>query len=381
MWRRRPKDFWRFFREEHDLVNGFPSKEHISDKSKNMRAIKKFYHTTGCSYLELHPASHSMRHYGDCLAFMDDLAASYTGQPEILWFLKNPNGCRGEGIRVLPTSQVFTEFGITTADLMDSTSRINACKRTTSSLHIDMIQKEVYPPLLIHGSTFHVRTYLLVVSTNPYVVLFRNGFVLRNLHRYATYEEGKTEIRTTEGGKKTLPLENYITHTTFQKSHPDYSYPNHWWQFDKLREYFGEEKYSNLLVSLKKMATTLTDVIQSQNPKQKGFYFFLSVDCIVRDDLTPQLLEMNTIPYLGILPEVWKTRQQEDFKVVNEILHIMYKYHSEIKTGDSSDVASLALSKDWELLRNNHADPEYRFELCRDCSKKPKNSEGTREEL
>ncbi|MCL4419353.1 tubulin--tyrosine ligase family protein, partial [Patescibacteria group bacterium] len=106
---------------------------------------------------------------------------------------KHPTGGRGEGIRVLPTSLLLSGFDMTVSDLENAESRTLACRRATSSFHVEMIQKEVYPPLLIHGSTFHVRTYLLIVSTDPYVVLFRKGFALRNLHPYTTYVPGETE--------------------------------------------------------------------------------------------------------------------------------------------------------------------------------------------
>lgn len=364
LWRQKPQDFWEFFSPEKDIVNRFPSVGHINDKANNMRAIKLFFQGIGCNYEEVHPASYSLRNYGDCLAFLEDVdviqRASSTN--ETLWYIKNPKGTQGKGIRVLPTSFLLLELGIASDKFGDHNTRQNVCRRLKVERHAEFLQKQIHPPLLIHGSTFHARFYILILSTDPYIVLFRKGFVLRNLYPYQEYApehvkpvaldrnndnqggEGP-EVKPKEG-PMTLPLESYITHTTFQERHANYSYTDHFWLFNKVEEYFGSEKMGVLLDSLQRLAMTMTDVIEPGNTKQEGLYFFLAVDSVVKNDMSVRLLEVNTVPYIGVESDMWQGRQREDFKIANEVLHLGYKYWG------LKEREGLVLSEDWEMLRD-----------------------------
>jgi hypothetical protein len=376
-WRQKPRDFWEYFSPGKDIVNRFPSYGHINDKAGNMKAIKSFFQGIGCNYEDLHPASYSLRNYGECLAFLEDAHGLHedSSKPDTLWYIKHPRGTGGKGIRVLPTSFLLSELKITSDDISGKATREATCRRLRAARRTDFFQKQIHPPLLIHESTFHVRIYLLVLSTDPYVVLFRKGFILRNLHPYQEYspeeserffqeedkktkskeetkekgesDEGETRLEEEQGdNSRTLPLEGFITHTTFQEKHLNYSYTDHFWLFDKVEEYLGEEKMEVFLNSLKRMAATMSDVIEPENPKQEGLYFFLAVDSVVKEDMSVRVLEMNTVPYLGIESEVWEGRQREDFKIANEVLHLVYKFWGlKEKTG-------LVLSDDWELLRD-----------------------------
>lgn len=223
--------------------------------------------------------------------------------------------------------------------------------------------------------------YLLIVSTNPYVVLLRKGFALRNIHPYEEYVEGQSRIVENEDGTKTLPLDSYITHTTFQKKHENFTYPDHWWTFDKVEEYFGPENSEKIITGLKKIASIVTDILEGHNPKERGLYYFLAIDSIIRSDFSAQMLEMNTIPYLGILPDMVESRQREDFKLVNEILHIVYSFETHSRNPERDFQAKkLELSPDWHLIRNDYNQPEFRAAPKTDC-KTPKTDKKFQTEL
>ena len=47
-----------------------------------------------------------------------------------------------------------------------------------------VIQRYITNPLLVHGRKVDLRAYLLVASTDPYIVLFRPGYVRLAMDQY-----------------------------------------------------------------------------------------------------------------------------------------------------------------------------------------------------
>lgn len=233
-----------------------------------------------------------------------------------------------------------------------------------------LVQESIEPLLLVHGSRFHIRSYLLIVSTDPFIALFRNGFALRSFHPYLPYIPGRPKVNPR---KKSLPLAQYITHTKFQEMHPRYSYADHWWTYDRIQKYFeseeslGSEKFSNLLDNVKRMTLTVSDTLRPRHPAKKGMYYFLSVDMMVKSDLTLRLLEANTSPLLAVQPYMWNARVKEDFKIMNEILHIIYTYYTESRKDGQFDPTSLILSPDWDLLDDEYSVPSRRYAPLVSC--------------
>ena len=70
-----------------------------------------------------------------------------------------------------------------------------------------MVQRYIENPLLVNGRKLDLRAYLLVASTDPYVVLFRPGYVRLAMDQYDS--EGMSPF-------------SHLTNQYVQKKHPEY---------------------------------------------------------------------------------------------------------------------------------------------------------------
>lgn len=376
LWKNVPEDFWHHFNPETNLVNRFPEAHHISDKLSHDKLIKAFFARTGCSWREMYPLSFDLHDDKECKQFVE--ACFEDAEAEKIWFFKPSGGRGGSGIRVLPTHAILPpDFYPVPSNIKERKDWVRAkteyfCASPEISKDF-LVQEAIEPLTLIHGARFHIRAYLLIVSTDPYIALFRNGFALRSFHPHVPYSRsGKAKVNPRT---KSLPLNQYITHTKFQEKHPSYSYPDHWWTYDKLRKYYreqpelGDDKFLLLLDAIKKMTLTVSDTLLPNNPTSKGLYYFLSVDMMVKADGSLRLLEANNSPLLAVQPGMWEGRIAEDFRIMNEILHIVYTFHMDSKIPGKADPKSLVLSPEWDLLHDNFSEPERRYAPVRYCDK------------
>ena len=62
----------------------------------------------------------------------------------------------------------------------DILNRMVHCFKT-----ISLIFSYIKRPLLLEGRKFDLRAYMLIASTNPFLVLSRHGYVRLSLHQYS----------------------------------------------------------------------------------------------------------------------------------------------------------------------------------------------------
>ena len=94
---------------------------------------------------------------------------------EGVWILKPANESCGVGIEMIDDIKKFQE-------IMNEEEKYN---------REYVIQKYIENPLLIENKKFDIRCYAMVVSTDPYILLFKHGYVRRALETYKVDSEDR----------------------------------------------------------------------------------------------------------------------------------------------------------------------------------------------
>ena len=200
-------------------------------------------------------------------------------------------------------------------------------------------------PLLLHGRKFDMRMYVLVASTNPVVLFWREGYIRRALQRY----DPTAPFAGNEG--------MHITNTHRQKKFGGYRPKSHIWSMAQLREYLATHIGAEALRLFNRRMSTFVPwaartVVQAllESPSgqptningrmrdsvdwaRNGTYQLIGLDFMVNDQMEFAFIEGNPRP--GLDQETkWQTNYMVD--MVGEMVELVF----EVQTG-----APLALGK------------------------------------
>jgi len=124
----------------------------------------------GCTFesLGVQPKSWDMNRPSECKAFFDEHEDK--GRMIVFKSCKAGEGSKGAGISV-------------TDDLGEYREQWGKCE--TGAFNY-VAQHYIEHPLLIKNRKFDMRVYILVASTQPYIVFFNPGYIRRSLAEYVS---------------------------------------------------------------------------------------------------------------------------------------------------------------------------------------------------
>jgi tubulin--tyrosine ligase like protein 10 len=160
-----------------------------------------------------------------------------------------------------------------------------------------VIQKYIRNPLLLNGRKFDIRSYLLVASTSPFLVLWRSGYARLSLYSYTTECEN---------------LAVHLTNQFIQKHEDTYEdqKDDTIWTMNQLNEYINQNCQAcpgwqpNWIHTVfeeqcERILRHTMKVVIPKLPKEVGCFELLGIDFLIDTDLKIWLLEMNGNPSLS----------------------------------------------------------------------------------
>ena len=220
-------------------------------------------------------------------------------------------------------------------------------KMTTHSVPTKrIIQRYIINPLLISGHKFDVRTYMLIASTDPYVVFYHRGYIRQTCVPYTT---------------KTLDLHVHLTNQYVQKKHHLYAEKKEETvlSFDQFNEYVNiHEKENKCLIddwvfnwftpSMKIIMLTCFKAVRHKLSGKVGVFELLGFDFMVDSDMKVWLIEININPALFTN---CKVLQSELPPMIKESLHIVEEIFEKKKNG--LDILPIKSVSNFEPIYNS----------------------------
>jgi hypothetical protein len=179
-------------------------------------------------------------------------------EPDSLWYIKDPVGTAGRGICVVPREELASKFEFG-----------------------DIIQEAIQDLLLQDGKKFTLRIYVLVHEANVY--LFQDGIVV--LHG-VTYDPKSVDP------KVQYDHTGYMDRKTEVELSPFSDAP------------FYGEVFANIKESLGGIFQSFKELLKHE---EENVYCLFGIDMLVRENMSPILIEINDRPNL-IHPSVVNTR-------------------------------------------------------------------------
>lgn len=153
-----------------------------------------------------------------------------------LWLTKDPDGSIGLGIKLFKNvDEIKTEI-----KKLKNSPRYRDSMKEKKYIMYSVVQSYMENPLLMHGKKMDVRSYVLIPSVKPFVVLYQNGFIRTCIEKYDTNFK---QFDHSEAFK-------HLTNRIYQKKHPKYEQetnnlmltPPTWEQYLKDYEGFDDAK-------------------------------------------------------------------------------------------------------------------------------------------
>jgi hypothetical protein len=166
------------------------------------------------------------------------------------------------------------------------------------------MQKYIQDPLLLYKHKFDFRVYMLVVSTNPLIVYYHDGFLKLSLHEYKPNSQNRgAHLANTELAKEIFKKAanggwNGMDETQLRAFQT--------WMYQRLQDYLIETKKINdtnwLETSLRpQMKKAMIHAVRMSSHgfvKRSNLYGLFGVDFLLDNNLKLWMIEINSGPAL-----------------------------------------------------------------------------------
>ncbi len=283
------------------------------NKGQQLRRKESFTRKFGCKYNELaiSPASYRLYHKDEC----DDLLEN-EGH-EITWLLKPETGSQGQGIT----------FHTQVSQIKQKQPKFFPCRaKEWKATERYLVQEYLERPLLLKKSKFDVRVYMLIASSNPYLVFYHEGYLRRSLAVYNPLSKDRKV---------------YLTNTHFQSMKSGFKLSEHIWSFQEFQHYLWEQgrtggHYVDSVLNpyLKKVSLFIFHTARHKLIKRKGTFHIFGIDFMIDDDWHTWFIESNGYP--GFTWSLnFDTRQMaEDYYNLGQQVHENPRFFMLMKPGD-----------------------------------------------
>jgi len=270
----------------------------MTDKANLHRLLVKAKHT------ELQPETYVI---GDTVSECKRFFATVAKNPKTIWVAKEPGSAQGEGIRINPDVNKFKE-----KFLVDPNADENhvECKQPFNKTEEEfVIQKYILNPLLLKKKKMEIRTYWLIASLHPLIVLYHDGTVRLTTADYKNDDWENSAIHITNTAQQEKSNPDVFTETVGDLK----------WTLPSLAAYLESEgKVKNgttwmdgkLKPHLKYIIKTVINAAYAQLISEgtgslkadTGRFELLGMDVILDDNLFPWLTEIQFSPGLSMDP-------------------------------------------------------------------------------
>ena len=281
-------------------------------KGAQLSCRSKFAQSHGCAFdadLKVSPRQFDMWRSADCERFFD--------------FALSPENANKQWIGKLGASYHGRHITIYNGVPKSVRSHYGKCKLNKETGGGYIMQEYVSDPALIGGRKFDLRTFMLIASTEPFLVFYHRGFVRRSATAYSS-----------------TSLNDKLAHIT---NHASQSSDDHFASFGALEQALASEMGfapDYLRTTFSRRAKAVTNfVFQSARTRLKrraGAYMLFGLDWMIDRSGGVHLLEANGAPLLrhypfasgeeALTPGVWRdmaslltTVHLEPDKIVGEL--------------------------------------------------------------
>jgi len=240
----------------------------------------------------------------------------------------------------------------------------------------NLIQYNIYNPLLTENRKFGLRVFLLVASTNPLIAYYHDGYLRLSIDPYDPKSKDKTTFVTNigvslDGVKKDSFLEG-LTEAEIQ----EYTC----WFLEKLQDYLLEKGTiqdpnwldNYLRPQLKKAMIHLLRMSQSDFSKKSSLFEFFGIDFVLDENLGVWFIEANAMPLIdGFTDSTTKKLNQimvDVFEIVygllrsrmKRVVEYVNKLNKEIVNSGITEVSDLSQRRaEFRELSMNKFEPEF----------------------
>ena len=157
-----------------------------------------------------------------------------------------------------------------------------------SALERMLVQEYIQKPLLIQGSKFDVRIYMLIASTDPWLVFYHRGYLRRSLGIYDSNSR-KPSV--------------FLTNTHYQSSVAGFKISDHIWTFDTLQRYLtftgrtGPYYVDTLLEPhIKRVVNFVFQSARKKLIRRRASFQIFGLDFMIDDAFRVHFIEANGYP-------------------------------------------------------------------------------------
>jgi len=272
--------------------------------------------------------------------------------PNYIWVSKEPDSAQGEGIVVNPNITKMKEDFLINPSVTDPNKA--RCRPTFLTKEEEfLIQRYIENPLLLKKKKMEIRTYWMIASLDPFIVLYHDGTVRLTTKDYKN-DDWKDPLI-------------HITNTRQQKNND----PKFWntvtdrkWTVPQLGEYLQDEgrlksgsdwvdntlrPYLKKVIALvaKAALPSLKGDGTSKKPRDAGRFELLGMDVILDDTLQPWLTEVQVGPGLSRDPGV---KTQIIPKLIEEMFAIALEVDVSKRYGIHVSSKTIKNAHSWEIV-------------------------------
>ncbi|KAL4426577.1 hypothetical protein ABPG74_012337 [Tetrahymena malaccensis] len=284
------------FQAGNQIVNHIPnSRNLLSDKNRFILTMENFDKSKDNPYKV---RSHQI-HFKTYLFRIDEEAYSPLEQEFFntveggYWLAKDPYGSLGKGIQLFrDTQQIKEKIKFYKSNKQGLLNDLQVKENRPYISMFQVIQKYLENPFLIDGRKFDIRSYVLIASVEPFVVLYQSGFIKKCIKEYDLNFE---EFNEDESMK-------HLTNRSFQKKNENYQQEaedlmmsiEQYETYLKSKEHFTLDQIQFLWNQAKKTVSYSILAAKKQLAKKRGYFQLLGIDLIFDSNFNAYIIEYNT---------------------------------------------------------------------------------------
>lgn len=333
------------FREREQMLFQIPNSYLLTTKTgllmslrsydRIMKRLQTYNSNKIMNYNNFFPESYCLDVKNDCLDFFRKYKA------DELWISKPSNMSQGKGIYIIRDQEEVEK-------IKEKTKLVkvedNGSELPTYWVRIPrLVQRYITNPLLINGKKFDLRNYMLIACTNPFVVLYRDGYCRLSCNDY--------DIDSTD-------LASHLTNQSVQKKSHLYEElkEDTVWSMDRFNIYVNknypdmERNWVHKVLRKKCQEIILHcfNSVRNRLGSKLGYFDLIGCDFLISDDFSVSLLEMTSGPALHTNCKVLKDVIPS---LVNEFLGISLECFEKAKSNEK--MLPLKSKSECVLLYNN----------------------------